>query len=147
MAQAPNQLRACHTTRSTCPSRHGITPFVSAYPVRNDVEYLAKRYREIHDMLHIVTGYGTDPIGELELQAFVFGNIGLRHPVLILTLTGMFRPMGIPPIWKYFAKLRAAYRRGRASHDVALRPRYERYWNQRVVDVRREVGLASAATG
>jgi ubiquinone biosynthesis protein COQ4 len=121
---------------------NGIAPFESPYPVRNDVEYLAKRYRELHDMVHIVTGYGTDPISELELQAFVFGNLGLRHPVLILTLTGIFMPMSLPPVWTYFHKLRAAYRHGRASADVSLRPRYERYWSTPLEDVRRAVGLA-----
>ncbi|MET0286543.1 MAG: Coq4 family protein [Polyangiales bacterium] len=122
---------------------NGIAPFASPYPARNDVEYLAKRYRELHDMVHIVTGYGTDPISELELQAFVYGNLGLRHPVLILTLTGIFMPMQLPPIWTYFPKLRAAYRHGKASADVALRPRYERYWSTPIEDVRRAVGLAS----
>jgi ubiquinone biosynthesis protein COQ4 len=53
-----------------------ISPFESSYPVRNDAEYLAKRYREVHDIVHFVTGYGTDPIGELELQAFVVGTLG-----------------------------------------------------------------------
>lgn len=121
---------------------NGITPFVSSYPVRNDVEYLAKRYREIHDTLHIVTGYGTDSISELELQAFVAGNLGLRHPVLILVLTAIFMPLDVPPLWKYYGKLRAAYRRGRRSQDISLKPRYEHYWGAHVDEVRRVVGLA-----
>jgi ubiquinone biosynthesis protein COQ4 len=121
---------------------NGITPFVSSYPVRNDVEYLAKRYREVHDTLHIITGYGTDAISELELQAFVAGNLGLRHPVLILALTAVFMPLGMPPVWRYFDKLRAAYRRGQQSQDVALKPRYEYYWSMTVDEVRRIVGVA-----
>jgi ubiquinone biosynthesis protein COQ4 len=124
--------------------KNGITPFVSTYPVRNDVEYLAKRYREVHDTLHIVTGYGTDTISELELQAFAAGNLGLRHPILILALTALFMPLGVPPVWKYFDKLRAAYRRGKRSQDVSLKPRYERYWSSNVDEVRRTVGVAPA---
>ena len=125
--------------------KNGITPFVSSYPVRNDVEYLAKRYREVHDTLHIVTGYGTDSISELELQAFVAGNLGLRHPILILVLTALFMPLDVPPVWKYFDKLRAAYQRGRQSEDVALKPRYEHFWSSKLDDVRQIVGVAPAA--
>lgn len=123
---------------------NGITPFVSTYPVRNDVEYLAKRFREVHDTLHIVTGYGTDSISELELQAFVAGNLGLRHPLLILGLTALFMPLDVPPVWKYFSKLRAAYRRGRQSKDVSLKPRYEHYWSSMLDEVRQRVGVAPA---
>jgi ubiquinone biosynthesis protein COQ4 len=124
--------------------KNSITPFVSSYPVRNDVEYLAKRYREVHDTLHIVTGYGTDSISELELQAFVAGNLGLRHPVLILALTALFMPLDVPPVWKYFTKLQAAYRRGKQSKDVSLKPRYEHYCSLKLDDVRRIVGVAPA---
>jgi ubiquinone biosynthesis protein COQ4 len=123
---------------------NGIEPFESPYPVRTDVEYLAKRYREIHDVVHLITGYGTDPIGEMELQAFVLGNIGFRQAVMILGFAAVLRTDGLPPIWAYADKLKAAYRRGRASKEVVLSPRYERYWESPVDVVRTEVGLASA---
>lgn len=48
---------------------NGIEPFVTAFPVANDVDYLSKRYRETHDLFHVITGYGTDEPGEMELQA------------------------------------------------------------------------------
>lgn len=122
---------------------NGIEPFESPYPIRSDVEYLAKRYREIHDVVHVVTGYGTDPLSEMELQAFILGNIGFRLPVVILSFAGVMRTDGLPPIWTYFDKLRAAYARGRRSRDVVLSPRYERYWAMRVEDVRSQLGLAA----
>jgi ubiquinone biosynthesis protein COQ4 len=119
-----------------------LSPFASSYQVRSEVEYLAKRYREVHDVLHIVTGYGTDPISELELQAFVFGNLGLRQCVLILTMTALLRPMGLPWVWRYWSRLRAAYERGRRSQNVAVKPRYEHHWASTVEEVRQLVGLA-----
>lgn len=64
--------------------RNGIDPFVSDFPIRSDVDYLSKRYRETHDLFHVITGYGTDELGEMELQAFVFGNLGLRQAAFIL---------------------------------------------------------------
>jgi ubiquinone biosynthesis protein COQ4 len=123
---------------------NGIEPFESPYPVRTDVEYLSKRYREIHDVVHLITGYGTDPISEMELQAFVLGNVGFRQAVMILGFAAVLRTDGLPPIWTYADKLKAAYRRGRLSKDVVLSPRYERYWASPIDEVRAQVGLASA---
>ncbi len=120
---------------------NGIAPFVSDYPVHSDVEYLAKRYREVHDVVHIITGYGTDVVGELELQAFVLGNIGLKQPLLIIPMVATLRPRGLAPIWTYAHKLVAAYRRGRASREIAVQPRYEHCWSWRIEDVRRAVGI------
>lgn len=31
------------------------------------------RRKQLHDSIHVLTGYGTDPIGEAELQAFLLG--------------------------------------------------------------------------
>jgi hypothetical protein len=50
--------------------------------------------------------------------------------------------MGLPWIWTYYGKLRAAYERGRASRNVAVQPRYEQYWDWQIEDVRRAVGMA-----
>jgi ubiquinone biosynthesis protein COQ4 len=121
---------------------NGIKPFVSDFAVQSDGEYLAKRYREIHDLAHVVTGYGTHPMGEVELQAFILGNLGLRSPWLAMVYVALVRPDGLPPIWKYARKLLAAYRRGRQSDDVALGPRYERDWASPIEDVRHRYGLA-----
>lgn len=113
-----------------------IQPFESPYEVRNDVDYLAKRYRETHDLTHILTGYGTDALGEMEVQAFAIGNLGLRSGAVILAFAALLRPHGLPPIWRYSDRLRTAFRRGRqAKKVVALR--YERHWESKVADVQR----------
>lgn len=105
---------------------NGIAPFESPYEVRNDVDYLVKWYRETHDLHHVVTGYATDALGEMELQAFAMGNLGLRSSALILTFAAVLRPHGLPPIWKYVHRLRAAYRRGKATRRL-FEVRYERF--------------------
>ena len=112
---------------------NGIEPFVSQYPVDSDVDYLSKRYRETHDLFHVITGYGTDELGEMELQAFVFGNLGLRQAafILLLSLPHQVRTMGLREMPEYFRRLRAAYRRGRRSREM-LSVRYENLWEQPV---------------
>jgi len=48
-------------------------------PVPPDVGLFRSRMRELHDLSHVVTGYGRDPLGELCLLTFTyrqFGNLG-----------------------------------------------------------------------
>lgn len=112
---------------------NGIEPFVTAFPIDTDVDYLSKRYRETHDLFHVLTGYGTDDTGEMELQAFVLGNLGVRQAILILahSLPGRLKLGGLEGVRAYLGKLYAAYRRGRRSREL-LSVRYEKLWDQPV---------------
>jgi ubiquinone biosynthesis protein COQ4 len=114
---------------------NGIEPFSYDFPVIDDVEFLAKRYRETHDIHHIVTGYGTDPVGEVEVQAFYVGNMGLRHSAFIslvscLTACGGHEWNVVP----FIRKLHAAYLRGKASQMLLGVP-FDELWEQRVSDI------------
>jgi ubiquinone biosynthesis protein COQ4 len=40
----------------------------------------------MHDLFHIVTGYGRDPLGEACLTAFSFAQTGLKGFALIATV-------------------------------------------------------------
>src|SRR5688572_20734071 len=99
---------------------NGIEPFVTTFPVHSDVDYLSKRYRETHDLFHVITGYGTDEPGEMELQAFVLGNLGIRQAALILaySLPRRIKQMGFKDLGPYIGRLRAAHRRGRRSREL-----------------------------
>ena len=108
---------------------NGISPFVTTFPIHSDVDYLSKRYRETHDILHLVTGYGTDEAGEMELQAFVLGNLRVQQAKLILFF-GAVRQLGREgprSLVAYVKRARAAYARGVASKNV-LRVPYETLW-------------------
>lgn len=98
-----------------------VEPFETDQPIRNDVEYLSKRYRETHDLYHVVTGYGTDLIGEMELQAFVRGNLRLRSPRVIL-------PIGVG-----IGLLRIRYLEGKVDPT----PFRAREWRRRIAAARR----------
>ncbi|MFZ6181519.1 Coq4 family protein [Nannocystis pusilla] len=112
---------------------NGIEPFVTAFPVENDLDYLGKRYRETHDLFHVITGYATDELGEMELQAFVLGNLGLPSAALVLVFSTALRVRrdGVRGLGAYFARLRAAYGRGRRSREL-LSVAYETLWEQPV---------------
>jgi len=47
-------------------------------PTPDDVTLFRERNREMHDLLHVVTGYGRDRLGEACLVAFSFAQTGLK---------------------------------------------------------------------
>src|SRR5690606_9442845 len=120
---------------------NGITPFHTDNPIRDELDYIAKRYRETHDLYHVVTGYQTDPHGEMELQAFVMGNLGIRTPLIIV-------PMGTLGILRnkldqrpghthlgLLRELREAYLRGRRARSLFAFP-FEAHWETPLEEVR-----------
>lgn len=108
--------------------KNGIFPFTYEYPVQSDADVLYKRYRETHDIHHMLTGYGIDDFGEIEIQAFYIGNLGLRHARLIVALGLPYLFVQQRSITKVIRRLRAAYRRGKASRNVLSLP-YEELWS------------------
>lgn len=115
---------------------NGIQPFVSAFHVASDVDYLSQRYRETHDIFHVLTGYGTDEHSEMELQAFVLGNLKLRQAIVILAFSvpRHFPQLGLRGVRPYFRRLRAAYRRGKQSTEMLSVP-YEGMWERPVSEL------------
>ncbi|MFZ5441132.1 MAG: Coq4 family protein [Myxococcota bacterium] len=117
-------------------SSRGLKPFDSPFEVRNDAEFLAKRFRDTHDLVHVLTGYGTDELGEMEVQAFYLGNMGTRTAALLLvySLVHVLPNLELSTP-QYLRRLRDAWRRGRRTRPV-IRPRYESYWDRPVDEVR-----------
>lgn len=102
-----------------------------------DLRYIAQRMRQTHDLWHVLTGYDTDVAGEIELQAFTYGQV--RTPfALFVALGGLARAPG--------GRTRLAARVWRAFHRARrAQPLCYRAWEQRFTtplsDVRRELGL------
>jgi ubiquinone biosynthesis protein COQ4 len=107
-----------------------ISPFETTLELKNDIDYIGKRYRETHDLLHVLTGYATDVMGEMELQAYALGNLGIRTAAFILLLSS-FEFLKVPQSGvgrsEYLRRLWAAYHRGRASQQF-LGFRFEDHW-------------------
>ena len=52
-------------------------------PAADEVTLFRERNREMHDLLHVLTGYGRDPLGEACLVAFSYAQTGLKGFALI----------------------------------------------------------------
>jgi ubiquinone biosynthesis protein COQ4 len=117
---------------------NNISPFETTLELKNDIDYIGKRYRETHDLLHVLTGYGTDVVGEMELQAYALGNLGIRTAMLILlvgTLGQLKKRQSGVGLFAYLRRLWAAYRRGRTSQQF-LGFWFEHHWETPVATLR-----------
>jgi ubiquinone biosynthesis protein COQ4 len=96
----------------------GVEPIFTLSREMSEGQYLGKRMRESHDLHHLLTGYGTDMMGEMELQAFQFGNLGTPTS-LFAVLAGWSNEQVTVPKREYVRRIRAAYQRGKRSPEMA----------------------------
>jgi ubiquinone biosynthesis protein COQ4 len=77
------------------------------------------RRKQLHDAVHVLTGYGIDPIGELEVQAFMLGSkffpMHILLGIALFDLTDRQRHSLQLDRYKIFDRMRQAYQRGRQS--------------------------------
>ena len=88
--------------------------FRETLPSGEDMTLFRERSREMHDLLHIVSGYGRDPLGETCLTAFSFAQTGLKGFAVI----AIFGARRIAGRYRAQAVRRAVfegYRRGRRA--------------------------------
>lgn len=113
--------------------------FVPPREIRDERKrYIGQRLRQTHDLWHVLTGYNTDVPGEIELQAFSFGQ--LQTPfAFFVALGGVLKaPMERSDL---FGRVLRAYRRGRNAKQLCYRT-WEKRFELPLADVRAELGLA-----
>ncbi|MDX2211917.1 MAG: hypothetical protein SFY66_01390 [Oculatellaceae cyanobacterium bins.114] len=99
------------------------------------------RRKHLHDGIHVLTGYDTDPLGEAEVQAFLLGSkFRVAH---VLLGVGLLKPIYHQhPTWQEVqARLWSAYQRGsHSSFDVdSWQP--EQMWHVPLEQVQQHYGL------
>jgi ubiquinone biosynthesis protein COQ4 len=104
-------------------------------PVPPDFELFRQRMRDAHDLTHVLTGYGRDPLGEVCLLAFMYAhsrNLGMAL-IALMSLKDMPR-----------AARRAvfeAWRNGRRARWMQDQD-FEALLPRPLEDVRREINIA-----
>jgi ubiquinone biosynthesis protein COQ4 len=106
-------------------------------------EVLGERLRDMHDLWHVVTGYGRDLLGEASLLAFSYAQTRNRGVGLIVAV-------GLYKLWRGGAReaaelVRGGYRRGRRA---ALLPAadWEALLARPLDEVRRELRVGPVPT-
>jgi ubiquinone biosynthesis protein COQ4 len=83
-------------------------------PPAGDVTWFRERNREMHDLLHVVAGYGRDPLGEACVLAFTFAQNGSRGAAVI-ALVGAWRNLRRLRTLRVPRAIWEAYRQGRRA--------------------------------
>jgi len=97
--------------------------------------WVVTRVRQTHDVWHALTGYGPDVPGELSLQAFTYGQLGMPSAVMVATLGTLTRaPRSMRSVMR-------GYRRGKAAKFLPV-VRFESMWQRPLEEVRRELDIA-----
>jgi ubiquinone biosynthesis protein Coq4 len=102
--------------------RNQLTPFPQG-----------SRYQQLHDGIHILTGYGTDVVGKAEVQAFLLGTQFKATHVLMLSKLFFLARKEV----ELKKRLSKAYQRGCQSHFNADVWQPERLWQVSLENVRR----------
>ena len=107
-------------------------------PVDPEREYFGDRVRDMHDLWHVLTGYGRDEAGEAANLAFTYAqvpNLGIGFIVIAGAILG---PHDLSLYWQRY--LFRAYRRGRRAAQLTAMP-YEELLPLPLAEVRRRLAI------
>jgi ubiquinone biosynthesis protein COQ4 len=107
----------------------------------SDVLLFRDRMRDMHDLTHVLTGYGRDPLGELCLLAFMYAQTGNPGQAMIV-LMGLARGLRTP-----YGKImrRAVFQAWRHGRRAAWMPQqdWEALLAQPLETLRRDLAVAA----
>jgi len=107
-----------------------------------DHEWFFDRLNVMHDLWHVLTGYGTDELGESALIAFSEAQIPNRSFPLLLIAAVVKGPKSWSLAWPRY--LWRAYRRGKRARLLTAAP-FEELLPLPVPEVRARLGVGPAA--
>jgi ubiquinone biosynthesis protein COQ4 len=105
-----------------------------------ETRWLSDRINVMHDLWHVLTGYGTDPLGEAALIAFSQAQIPTRSFPVLLLGAALKGPKSWDLAWPRY--LWRAYRRGRRAHLLTAAP-LEEMLERPLAEVRRELRVGA----
>ncbi len=124
----------------------GLRPdYYESVEARHRFHYLRLRVRQTHDVWHVLTGFDTDPVGEVGLQGFYFGQVTNGQSVLILAggiikclFTGRYAELE-----RFVDAFCEGYHNGRAARFL-LEVRWEHLWSEPLESLRQRFDIVTA---
>jgi ubiquinone biosynthesis protein COQ4 len=107
-------------------------------PLDADRQFVANRMRDMHDLWHVLTGYGMDEAGEAALLAFNLGHVPNLGMALIVAASAVIGPKDARLSFQRY--LHQAWRRGRATPMLSVVP-YERLLARPLDEVRQLLSI------
>lgn len=108
--------------------------------------YLALRMRQTHDIWHTVTGFGTDGLGEIGLQAFTLGQQRAPLAVLITAATLLNAILQGEPLDPLMAVIQQGYHLGTTARPF-LAQTWELAWDKPLAQWRADLGIPAGGVG
>ena len=121
---------------------HGFDPdYYRKLAVNDDLDWVLMRMRQTHDIWHVVTGIGTDRLGEIAVKAFELAQTW-RPLAAVITCGGMMRYLMKEPerLGDVMAHIAHGYQLGRTATPF-LAQKWEEGWDLPLAEWRRRVGL------
>ncbi|MCT0211605.1 MAG: hypothetical protein DCF18_05720 [Cyanobium sp.] len=126
-------------------SEQGLSPeaLLDPAPITSASDYLVHRLRETHDIVHVLTGFGTDGVGELGLQAFNLAQV--RSPLAVMLIFGglLKTLQDDEPIAPLLQALSNGFAMGLSAGCLVIAQRFEAHWERPLSDWRQDLGLAA----
>jgi ubiquinone biosynthesis protein COQ4 len=119
---------------------HFDPAFYRQREVKDDMSYIALRRSQTHDIHHVVTGFSTDPAGELGLQAFQLAQ--MRSPIAIAILTaGLIHVMSEPQALNaHMQQIFQGWEMGLKTKPF-MAQKWEEHWEKPLAQWQAELGL------
>ena len=121
---------------------NGLDPSALPHIEGSDpVDYLMARVRRTHDLIHVLTEYGTSPEDEMALQSFLIAQMSL--PVAAFSIAaGILHFLVYQPteLYRVFGLLNDGYNRGLRARRLLTAP-LEEYWKRDLHELRTELGV------
>jgi len=106
-----------------------------------DHEFFGDRLRDMHDLWHVLTGYGRDEAGEAANLAFTLGQVWNLGIAFIVSAGALIGPKNITFYWQRY--LFSAWRRGHRAALLTAAP-YEQLLPLPLEEVRRRLRIPPA---
>lgn len=124
---------------------HGFDPdYYRKIEVKDDVDYVLMRVRQTHDIWHVITGIGTDRIGEVSLKAVELAQ--LRRPMAAVIATGgVLRYLFKDPdeLGNLLWGIAHGYRLGCRARPL-LAQKWEEHWDRPLATWRAQLDITAA---
>jgi ubiquinone biosynthesis protein COQ4 len=121
---------------------HGFDPdYYRKVEVVSDLDWVLMRMRQSHDIWHVVTGIGTDRVGEIALKAFELAQTW-RPMAAVITCGGLLRYLLKDPeqMGAVLAAIGHGYQLGYRAQPL-LAQRWECHWERPLSSWRQALGL------
>jgi ubiquinone biosynthesis protein Coq4 len=106
-----------------------------------ELVYTTFRSRQIHDLTHILAGYGIDHYGELAVQAFTLAQFKRPYPILLIAAATTHAAFHRPDrIETYLDAIADGWTKGKKAKNL-LYIRWEEKFDQPLVKLQHEYNL------